>query len=63
MIKQLTVYYKTEKESKVKSDVTKNMFDTCLNLIDDLSKEGIADKDKKVDIFEKNIKLFNDTSS
>ena len=53
------LYYKTEEDPEIKSDSTKNMLDACLNLIDDLSKESIADKDKEVDICEKNIKLWN----
>ncbi len=49
------LYYKTEEDPEVISDATKNMFNACLNLIDDLSKEGITDKDKEVDIFEKKL--------
>ena len=41
------LYYKTDEDAEVKADASKPMFDACLNLIDDLSRDGIIDKDKE----------------
>ena len=46
-------YYQTDEDNDVKADATKNMCDACLNLIDDLSKDGIIDKGKDKDKEEK----------
>ena len=41
--------YKTDDDYDIKADASKNMCDACLNLIDDLSKDGIIDKEKDKD--------------
>ena len=41
------LYYKADEDNDIKADAAKNMLDACLNLIDDLSKDGIVDQDRK----------------
>ena len=41
------LYYKADEDNNIKAETTKNMLDACLNLIDDLSKEGIVERDRK----------------
>ena len=50
-------YYKAEEDPDIKADAAKNMCDACLNLIDDLSKDGIIDKDNEIKLLELKKKL------
>ena len=40
-------YYKTDEDPEIKSSQSKDICDSLLNLIDDLSKPGLLDTDKK----------------
>ena len=40
-------YYNTDEDANIKADNSKNMVNSALNLIDDLTKEGVIDKDKE----------------
>ena len=53
-------YYNADEDPHIKANNSKNMVNSCLNLIDDLTKDGIIDKekeksDKKEDMLQKKV--------
>ena len=55
-------YYKADEDAEVKADSAKNMFDACLNLLDDLTRDGVVDdnnKQKKKELEDRQQKLWS----
>ena len=40
-------YYKADEDNEVKADQAKNIFDACMNLLDDLTRDGVVDESNK----------------